>query len=71
MNLNESGGFQFRLCKYDQPLAKVSLQVPGEHNVQNAVAALVVVDQLKLSMEKAVRSLGEFLGTGRRFEVRR
>lgn len=68
--LNESGSFQFRLCKYDNPLAEVSLQVPGEHNVQNAVAALVVADQLKLSVEKAVQSLGEFLGTGRRFEVR-
>ena len=68
--LNDRGGFRFTLIKSDQALAEVSLLVPGEHNVRNALAALSVADQLQLSLKEAVRSLAEFEGTGRRFEVR-
>jgi UDP-N-acetylmuramate--alanine ligase len=48
----------------------ISLQVPGEHNVRNALAALSVVATLGLPLQKAAEVLGEFSGTGRRFEVR-
>ena len=47
----------------------VHLQVPGEHNVRNALAALAVVDELALPIDEAVQALEEFHGTGRRFEV--
>jgi UDP-N-acetylmuramate--alanine ligase len=50
-------------------LAKVSLQVPGEHNVRNALAALAVADLLGLPLDAAAQALGEFHGTSRRFEV--
>ncbi len=48
---------------------KVELQVPGEHNVRNALAALAVVETLGLSFQKAAQALQAFQGTGRRFEV--
>jgi UDP-N-acetylmuramate--alanine ligase len=51
-------------------LASLRLQVPGEHNVRNALAALTVADLLGLPIQLAARALGEFCGTGRRFEVR-
>jgi len=48
----------------------VSLQVPGEHNVRNALAALSVAAWMGLPLQEAADALGEFEGTGRRFEVR-
>lgn len=44
------------------------LQVPGIHNLRNAVAALAAVDALGGELEAAARALGEFRGVGRRFE---
>ena len=44
------------------------LQVPGIHNLRNAVAALAAVDALDGELEPAARALGEFRGVGRRFE---
>ena len=48
----------------------VTLQVPGQHNVRNALAALAVADLLGFPIEEATRALGSYRGTGRRFEVR-
>lgn len=47
----------------------VSLQVPGYHNVRNALAVLTVVRLLGLDLGGAGRALADFRGTGRRFEV--
>jgi UDP-N-acetylmuramate--alanine ligase len=70
INLNEFSCYRFTLIKKGQALAEVSLQVPGEHNVRNALGTLAVADQLNLPLSEAVHSLGEFQGTGRRFEVK-
>ena len=48
----------------------VSLGVPGEHNILNALAALALADYLKLDMETAARALKNFTGTDRRFEYK-
>ncbi len=48
----------------------VRLQLPGKHNIQNALAALAVAHQMHLPVDQAARALAEFRGTGRRFEVR-
>ena len=49
---------------------RVSLQVPGRHNVRNALAAMAVADLLRLPLFEAAQALGQFSGTGRRFEIR-
>jgi UDP-N-acetylmuramate--alanine ligase len=78
LRLNQSGGFDFQVTR---PTAlpersngrtglKVSLQIPGRHNVQNALAALAVADLIGLSLAAAAAALAEFRGAGRRFEVR-
>ena len=46
-----------------------ALQVPGMHNVQNAMAALVVAEELKLDLGQAASSLSKFVGTGRRMDI--
>ena len=70
---NALGGFSFEVASNlsgGLTSIKVDLQVPGEHNVRNALAALAVVELLGLSMQKAANALAKFSGTGRRFEIR-
>jgi UDP-N-acetylmuramate--alanine ligase len=66
---NERGGFTFSASIIGKP-AIVDLQVPGLHNVRNALAALTVSELVGVSLEQAAEALGRFSGTGRRFEVR-
>ena len=68
---NERGGFDFdALTNFGEvQAAKVSLQVPGEHNVRNALATLAVVATLNLSIKDAAVALRRYAGTGRRFDV--
>lgn len=51
------------------PLAEVKLQLTGEHVIRDALAALTVAHRMGLPMQAAADALGEFVGTGRRFEV--
>lgn len=64
------GGLGFYFLRGETALAHLTLQIPGEHNVRNAMAALIVVDQLGLSVPEAARALEDFRGVGRRFEAR-
>ena len=67
---NERGGFNFMALYGETLRVQVSLQVPGGHNVRNALAALAVAHLMDLSLKGAADALGAFQGTGRRFEVR-
>jgi UDP-N-acetylmuramate dehydrogenase len=65
---------RFSLNKRDEDgrileLGSQTLVLPGKHNVLNATAALAVIDQLGLPMDKAMSALQSFTGTQRRFEV--
>jgi UDP-N-acetylmuramate--alanine ligase len=66
---NEKGGFSFEAILNGQS-STVALQVPGRHNVSNALAALAVVSLLGLPLKPAAEALNTFSGTGRRFELR-
>jgi UDP-N-acetylmuramate--alanine ligase len=66
---NEKGGFTFSASVLGNS-ATIELQVPGKHNVRNALGALTVTQLLDLPLADAARILGQFTGTGRRFEVR-
>jgi len=69
---NTRGGFDFSAMTNIGAASalNVSLQVPGEHNVRNALATLSIVATLGLSLPDAAEALSQFEGTGRRFEVR-
>ncbi len=49
---------------------QVTLNLPGVHNVLNALAAATVGWQLGIDPAAIVRALGEFQGVGRRFQLR-
>jgi len=47
---------------------QLSLNLPGEHNVLNALAAIAVAEEEGVSEQAIVSSLSSFAGIGRRFE---
>ena len=68
-NLHYDNGLPtFDVVYQGQVAAHVSLQIPGEHNVRNALAAAAACLSLGVSGQAVERGLGAFLGAGRRFE---
>lgn len=47
---------------------RITLGVPGEHNVYNSLAAAAICMELGISMDLIKRGLKKFTGTNRRFE---
>ena len=73
LETNDLGGIRFQVLSNlsgQNNSTKVDLQVPGEHNVRNALAVLAVVELLGLPAQRAAEALTKFSGTGRRFEIR-
>jgi UDP-N-acetylmuramate--alanine ligase len=50
------------------PDLAITLNLPGEHNVLNALAAIAVATELELPDEPIVAALAKFDGVGRRFQ---
>ena len=46
----------------------VMLNLPGNHYVLNALAAIAIASELNVSDESIIKALAEFKGVGRRFE---
>ncbi|MBO5292166.1 MAG: UDP-N-acetylmuramate--L-alanine ligase [Lachnospiraceae bacterium] len=49
---------------------RLSLSVPGEHNVMNALAAIALAELLQIQVETIDTALLHFTGTDRRFEYK-
>lgn len=60
----------FDLIYKGKTVANIHLQVPGLHNVKNALAAAAAALSLGLSPEGIATGLGAFRGAGRRFEFK-
>lgn len=60
-------GWKYRISALN---VEVTLRVPGEHNVLNSAAALVVAAGLKVNLELAISGLEMFSGTRRRFDFK-
>ena len=65
----DAGLTRFKVTRNDdrQPL-EVSLQLPGLHNVRNALAAIAVADELRVDDAAVVDALKKFEGIDRRFQ---
>jgi len=50
------------------PDLEITLNLPGEHNVLNALAAIAVATELELDDAPMAKALAEFTGVGRRFQ---
>ena len=60
----------FDVWQRGRKLGKVSVRIPGEHNVYNSLAALTVAMELDMSFEEARDSLSNFSGVERRFQIK-
>ncbi len=63
-------GSRFGVVAGGRELGTVTLQVPGRHNVLNALAAVAVGLELEIGFGHVAEGLGAFHGVGRRFETR-
>ena len=67
----EGGTMRFTVQRRNgvaMPDLAVTLNLPGTHNVLNALATIAVATELELPDEPVVKALAEFHGVGRRFQ---
>lgn len=60
----------FSVVYKGENLGKVTVNVPGRHNVLNALATIAVCRQLGLSMQEIADGFTAFVGTKRRFQTK-
>jgi UDP-N-acetylmuramate--alanine ligase len=58
----------FMVVQKDKELGGVTLQIPGKHNVQNALAAIAVGLELGVSFQDVKSGIEKFTGVYRRWE---
>lgn len=58
----------FDFCSEGKTLGHIELNVPGEHNIYNALAALSAAVYNGVDITEAINALEHFGGAGRRFE---
>ena len=59
---------RFRARRPGGRMLDVLLNLPGQHNVLNALAAIAVADELGVADAAILKALAEFHGVGRRFQ---
>jgi UDP-N-acetylmuramate--alanine ligase len=67
---DQSFGSSFTVLRGIDVLGKVSLHVPGKHNVYNSLAAIAVGLELDVPFDTIAHALFEFGGTDRRFQFK-
>ena len=68
-NIRHDGGrMRFRALRENAPALEVILNLPGRHNVLNALATIAVATELGVADKAILKALAEFSGVGRRFQ---
>ena len=70
ITFDEFGNASFDLIKYGAFIDRITLAVAGNHNVSNALSAIVVADLLEIPLETIKKGILSFAGTVRRFEYK-
>jgi UDP-N-acetylmuramate--alanine ligase len=60
----------FRVNHRGQDLGEAVLNVPGQHNVHNALGVIALASELGIAFEKIAKSLAKFEHARRRFEIK-
>ena len=63
-----NGSYEFDLVIKEKKIEKVRLNIGGMHNVENAIAAIMVASSLNIDTEKIKTAVTDFQGVKRRFE---
>lgn len=67
---DEKGDASFDLLKKGTYVGHIALSVNGDHNVQNALAAIAAADSMGVPMDVIARGIKSFTGTDRRFQLK-
>ena len=67
---NEEACASFTFNAHGQTAGHVSLNVPGKHNIANALAAIAFATEAGFDTDTIIRGLQSFGGTARRFEYK-
>jgi UDP-N-acetylmuramate--alanine ligase len=59
----------FNAYRRGEPLGGFSINMPGQHNVLNALAAIAAADELAVPLDVTKQALATFDGVGRRFTM--
>jgi len=70
ISYDQSFGSTFTVLSGVNVLGKVTLRVPGKHNVYNSLAAIAVALELDVPFDTIAHALGEFSGAERRFQFK-
>ena len=70
ISYDHSFGSTFTVLSGVNLLGKVTLRVPGKHNVYNSLAAIAVALELDVPFDTIAHALGEFSGAERRFQFK-
>ena len=70
ITFNTNGCGNFTLMHEGHEIGTISMNVPGRHNVSNAVAACALALEMNLSFAHIQSALAKFGGTARRFEYK-
>ena len=62
------GRMYFTAMREDAPPLDIELNMPGTHNVQNALAAIAIATELEVADADIQRALSDFTGVARRFQ---
>jgi UDP-N-acetylmuramate: L-alanyl-gamma-D-glutamyl-meso-diaminopimelate ligase len=65
-----NGQVGFDVSRRGEPFGRFESPLPGEHNIRNALAALIVGDAVGLSAAEMRKGLSSFRGVRRRLELR-
>ncbi|HEX2199683.1 MAG TPA: UDP-N-acetylmuramate--L-alanine ligase [Burkholderiales bacterium] len=65
---HDGGRMRFRARRENAAPLDVTLNLPGQHNVLNALAAIAVATELGVQDDAILKALAEFHGVGRRFQ---
>jgi UDP-N-acetylmuramate--alanine ligase len=69
LEVNQFGGMDFQVLCEGKTIAKACNLLPGQDNVRNCLAALVVSDYLGVSLPRALEAMAAYHGVQRRFQV--
>jgi UDP-N-acetylmuramate--alanine ligase len=70
ISYDHSFGSTFTVLSGVNVLGKVTLRVPGKHNVYNSLAAIAVALELDVPFDTIAHAIGEFTGAERRFQFK-
>ena len=63
-------GSSFSVYRHGEKLGQATLNVPGQHNVHNALGVIALASELSIPFDKITASLRKFEHARRRFEIK-